>query len=393
MLIKCPECQHDISDRAVACPNCGYPMAYISKAHVHRAAKRRRKLPNGFGTIKKLSGRRTRPYAAYPAIREYNLNGSPIPVPPIGYYKDYMAAFHALTAYNKNPYDLTAAGLTFAELYHAYFHNKYETPGKRQLSKNTRNATVSAFKNCAALHDRVFRTLRKSDLQAVVDSCPLGHSSLALIISLYKGMYKYALENELVEKDYSQFVTINIPDDNESGEPFTDDELRILWSHSDRADVQMVLIMIYTGFRISAFRNIEIHLDERYLKGGVKTKAGKDRIVPIHDAIFDFVAAFYENFPHFSDAHFREYDFYPLMSELGMAYTASGKKHTPHDARHTFSWLCDAYKVDEVTKHMLMGHSLGRDVERAVYGHRTLDELRAAIDMIQVPYIHSRQTV
>lgn len=25
-LLKCPECAHDVSDKAVSCPNCGYPM-------------------------------------------------------------------------------------------------------------------------------------------------------------------------------------------------------------------------------------------------------------------------------------------------------------------------------------------------------------------------------
>lgn len=40
-IIKCPECQHDVSDQAVSCPNCGYPIAdkmaeqkKSSRAHV-----------------------------------------------------------------------------------------------------------------------------------------------------------------------------------------------------------------------------------------------------------------------------------------------------------------------------------------------------------------------
>ncbi len=32
-----------------------------------------------------------------------------------------------------------------------------------------------------------------------------------------------------------------------------------------------------------------------------------------------------------------------------------------------------------------MGHSLGNDVEKSVYGHRTFDELRTEIEKIQIP--------
>lgn len=53
-----------------------------------------------------------------------------------------------------------------------------------------------------------FVDIRKADLQEVIDTCPLKHSSLELILSLFKGMYSYALQNDIVEKDYSQFVTV-----------------------------------------------------------------------------------------------------------------------------------------------------------------------------------------
>ena len=33
-LIKCPECQTEVSDRASACPRCGYPISKIQSANV-----------------------------------------------------------------------------------------------------------------------------------------------------------------------------------------------------------------------------------------------------------------------------------------------------------------------------------------------------------------------
>ena len=33
----------------------------------------------------------------------------------------------------------------------------------------------------------------------------------------------------------------------------------------------------------------------------------------------------------------------------------------------------------------MLGHSFGNDITNAVYGHRTLDELRTEIEKIQIP--------
>ena len=386
-LTTCPECGHSVSSIAISCPHCGYPMnmtPYCKTANmgqIKKPRKKHKKLPNGFGSIKKLSGNRCRPYAAYPPVVEFRSNGSPVTVPAVGYFEDWYTAFDALREYNKAPYDLSSRNITFKEVYQNYFTEKYERNKKRTFSKSSKDSANAAFKNCYALHGRKFNELKKSDLQNVIDACPLKHASLELIVSLFKGMYRYALENEITDKDYSQFITINIKDDDEKGEPFTQEKLDLLWKNSSKDHVETILIMIYSGFRIKAFESLLINTEEWYFKGGVKTDAGKGRIVPIHESIKDFARRF--NPESFSTQAFR-LNFYRTLEDLGIAYTENGKKHTPHDCRHTFSWLCDHYHVDELSKHMLMGHSLGNDVERSVYGHRTLDELRDEIHKIKV---------
>ncbi len=62
-------------------------------------------------------------------------------------------------------------------------------------------------------------------------------------------------------------------------------------------------------------------------------------------------------------------------------------KHTPHDCRHTFSALCEKYGVRENDRKRMLGHSFGGDVTNAVYGHRTLEELRDEIEKIKVPFV------
>jgi len=395
-LLNCIECNHVVSDKASACPNCGCPVSFSLNAAASlaepdkpepkkRKPKKRRKykkLPNGFGCIKKLSGNRSRPFAAYPPTKEFNLNGSPVSQPAIGYYEDWYKAFDALRAFNANPYDLVHENITFAGLFELYFQAKYIDNKKKKYSHASIASTKAAFKNCSVLHDKKFKELRKYDLQSIIDLCPLKHSSLELIVTLFKQMYKFAKENDITDKDYSEFVQINIPDDDESGEPFTQEELDILWKNKDNETVQFILVMIYSGFRIKAFETIEINHKEKYFKGGVKTRAGKGRIVPIHTSILPYALNFVPG--TFKAGYFRLKSFYPVLEQLGINITASGKKHTPHDCRHTFSWLCDKYKVDELSKHLIMGHSLGNDIEKSVYGHRTIDELRAEINKIQV---------
>lgn len=396
-LILCPECTHNISNAAVFCPSCGYPLK--------NTPKKRRKLPNGTGSIKHLSGRRSREWAAYPRVTKFSPNGSPILAPAIGYFKTYEEAYQALILYNaaiqvpqsQNALNAPNAScflapqyqkITFAELYELYYHSKFHN-SKKKFSRASTYSSKAAFKNCKALHNRKFLELRKADLQEVIDTCPLKHASLELIVTLFKGMYAYALQNDIAERDYSKYVSINIADDDECGVPFSQSALETLWKHRRRKNVGIILLMIYTGFRISAFQNIRYDRSGEYFQGGVKTTSSKNRIVPLHPAIRGFAAEFFDRFLtedglHFQSHSFRK-EFYEVLNSLNLTFSDSGTKHTPHDCRHTFSWLCDKYKVDELSKHLLMGHSLGGDVERSVYGHRTLDELRAEIAKIEVP--------
>ena len=57
-----------------------------------------------------------------------------------------------------------------------------------------------------------------------------------------------------------------------------------------------------------------------------------------------------------------------------------------HDCRHNFL-RCVKYGVRENDRERMLGHSFGGDVTNAVYGHRTLEELRTEIEKIKVPFV------
>ena len=58
------------------------------------------------------------------------------------------------------------------------------------------------------------------------------------------------------------------------------------------------------------------------------------------------------------------------------------EKHTPQDCRHTFSYLCEKYKINENDRKRMLGHSFGKDITNKVYGHRDIEELRVEIEKI-----------
>lgn len=59
MLIKCPECELQVSYKAMNCPHCDYPIT--NRTPVRETFKKKHpKLPNGFGQISELGDPRLR---------------------------------------------------------------------------------------------------------------------------------------------------------------------------------------------------------------------------------------------------------------------------------------------------------------------------------------------
>lgn len=55
--------------------------------------------------------------------------------------------------------------------------------------------------------------------------------------------------------------------------------------------------------------------------------------------------------------------------------------HTPHECRHTLASLLDSAGVNDTVIKMILGHAR-RGVTKAVYTHKTLRELRKAVDIL-----------
>lgn len=374
------------------------------------------KLPNGFGSIKYLGANRRNPFAVHPPTTEFRKNGSPATPKALDYVDDWYYGFSILMAYKAGTYikgeyppkpeaavdDSNLDSLvqhiladygrtageeimrdvpTFKDVYEGYYKYKYEEDASRSYSESSKSSTRSAYMHCAAIHNVPFEDLRHDDLQGVVNSCQKKHSTHELIVSLFHQMYAYADMKEICKTDYSAHVKVMIEDDDEGGVPFSNAELKILWNNKNNEIIEMLLIMCYSGFRIAAYRTLEVHLTERYFKGGVKTRNSKNRMVPIHSAILPLVqkrigrdGTLLNVIPN----TFRK-SMYQVLDDLGM------EKHTPHDCRHTFSKLCEDYEVKENDRKRILGHSF-TDITNAKYGHRDLETLREEIEKIKICY-------
>lgn len=56
--------------------------------------------------------------------------------------------------------------------------------------------------------------------------------------------------------------------------------------------------------------------------------------------------------------------------------------HTPHECRHTFASMLDSAGINDTVCRMLLGHAR-QGVTKAVYTHKSLRELRKAINKLK----------
>lgn len=347
------------------------------------------KNPNGYGSVVKLSGKRRNPFEVRVNTR---MDERYYPIYDVlGRFPSREEALIALADYNKNPCSISDREINFSQLYEKFYKNKYELSGKT-YSQSSMACTRSAYNHCGALYDLAYRKLRADDFRTVLgqhgpSGKPLSHALQEHIKNLFTQMDKFALQNDIIEKGYATFASITVAEDDTPGVPFTAAELQTLWDHKDIPWVDSILIYIYSGWRVSELIQMpaeDIDLTANTFKGGLKTAAGKNRIVPIHSKIRGFIEhrlsinngilLAINGRPATTGAYTKQ--FKTALQAIGIT-----TYHTPHDCRHTFTSLLDSAGVNQVCIDRLIGHASASLTTRT-YTHKTIEELRQAIEMI-----------
>ena len=337
---------------------------------------------NGFGGISHLGGNRRKPYRARVTVG-WTPEGKQI-FKTIGYFETKTKALAALLEYNDDPNRVDAKKITLKEVYERWSAVKYE--GMPQGTLNTYKMGYNYIKH---LDNVPFVQIKSDHVRDCIKNCEKGKSTKTRIKSVFSQLFDWAMENDIVNKNYASFVKIKIdPEDEESRRvPFTNDEIKLLWEHKDTPYIYSILILLYSGIRIKELfilKNADINLKDRWFKTGVKTSAGKNRYIPIHDDILPLFEKLYDpNYKYFFrfENKDKEVDYNVYRREIWDAILEKlNMKHLPHDTRHTF--VSEMYRkgAKEVYLQRIIGHSNGNVTQH--YTHDDLGDLLTEINKI-----------
>lgn len=336
------------------------------------------KNPNGYGSVVRLSGNRRNPYCVR-KTKGWNDKGQPVYL-VVGYYSSREAGMIALAEYNRNPYDVDAAKITFAELY-----DKWKEKKLPKLSKSLQSSLKNAYNHTKQIQNMKYRDLRSFHMQDCIDSCGCGYSTQGAMKNLFGHLDRFAMELDVIQKMYSGLVTAE-PIPETSKVPFTDDEVTKLWAVQNQPFVDTVLILLYSGWRITEFvtlKSADVDLQAGTMKGGIKTKSGKGRIVPIHSKVQAFVQSWMNRGTEYliTDEKGRPFTASTYRAQFNAVMDSLGLDHCPHECRHTLRSRLDSAGANKKCIDMILGHK-SKDVGERVYTHKTIEELKAALELI-----------
>lgn len=364
-MANCIKCEAALPEGARYCPSCGRKQIATPRKYRKRA--------NGTGSISKLSGSRDKPWVA----RKSGVC--------IGTFQTRPEAQRALE--RLVDVDVNAKfNMTFQQVYEAWLPEH-----EREISDSATSNYKSAYKHCTDLHTRKYRTLRASDFQRIIidmESKDMSKSSCEKVMQLFGQMSAWAMREDVIQKDYSQFCR-TIAQQKSKGIVLKDKTIKAIQNSKNHA-ADIVLILLATGCRPNELFNAETkNCHDTYFIGGSKTAAGKNRIIavaPIGKAAYQRLLseakekgsnllidgyAGNKSYPNFVKREFKE-----LAQEVGESFT-------PYDCRHTFATKAKRSGVDPQTLRRMLGHADLATTDK-YYTHLDTEDILAEIATVKI---------
>ena len=330
-------------------------------------------------------------------------------------YKTKGEATSALAEYLKNPYDLNNKDITFEQLYKKWFDEYIDTDEHESIKYRVK----AAYRYCSIIYKKKFREITIIDMKDCIykgtATCVRGKykgqqrlaspQSKETIKYLFNHIYDYALEARIVERNYAREFTLDkkVFQEKEknykSKVPFSKEEIDKLWKSIEFVPfADMIVYACYSGWRPTELIKLKIKdvdLKNGFVKGGMKTSAGKNRLVPIHPLVSSIVEKYYKEAKSvgsdylFNDVNNKfgiglSYDQYLSRFNKVMNALHFRTEITPHYTRHTFITKAKSREVNmnEYVLKIIVGHDVG-DLTEHVYTHRELNDLKEEMDKIK----------
>ena len=331
---------------------------------------------NGAGSVTKLKGNRRRPYWAQ-APSHFDFEKKKYVRETVGYFATELEARDALAAYRQCP---PAIGLetTFSALFSAW-----KVQGYMNISRSTINGYNAAFAKFAPIHAYKVIDIKTPQLQFCINQQAESGSRSALHqMKVIAGLLmNYAVQLDLINKNYAEFIQLPKAEQTEKS-ILTDLDLKKIENEAKLGDetARHVLIMCYTGWRIQEYCDLTVFdydKEKHTLKGGLKTDAGRDRIVPVPQNVQKYVEEQFSHSERLCEMNVKQLreSFYILLDRLGIQSADEKKKKiTPHSTRHTYNSMLAKQGVSVEKRMKLMGQ-VSEDVNRKVYTHTEIDDL------------------
>lgn len=368
--------------------------------------------PNGSGTVVTLSGRRRKPFCAKVTLDERNpVNGEKKRL-VIGTFETYQEALNALSLYSltknntiskkeameidpevyqKVQEKMSKKVPTFLDIYYILDKDDFSL-----LSPHTQNNMHGAIKHLKKLHYLKIDQITLKKIQDVFDEDGSNHGTQVHMKTICTKVFRYAVVNQYISRDddYTSYIRVAKYEESDMHRPYTINEILAL-KKAGTPEAHIMLIFIYTGVRINEMLNINrdnIHIDEKcdddgterlisYMITGSKTKAGKNRIVPIHDDIKQYVIdELLKPEKRLVDVSYPNFTNRTVLVKVNKLLDTH---HTMHDTRKTFATLCQMNNLNVYIRKKVLGHRMN-DITFDVYTNESKNRLWTEINKIKV---------
>lgn len=344
----CKFCKHELPEESIYCCACG--------KRQEPAPRRRRARAKSTGSVTKLKNRPNKPWQARLTVDYHSIF--------IGNFATRAEAENAVFEYTqKEKPDLY--GMTVEQLYELLKKNKFPKLEKRGIENY--NTAWNYFDE--PIRKAKMNTLKTVHFQQVLDNAVLAgksYSTVNKIKTLISQLCKLAMSNDIIDRDYSEYLQMP-KNDAEKREPFTKEDLRIMWAHwHEDPCLAAILLMCYTGMRTEEFLSLrkEDQTPTMLHTGGSKTEKGKGngegRYCPTPHPISEIVEYFLQTPGEYlysspkggkiDICNWRNRTYYKTIDKYGISHIV------PYSTRHTFSTIALEAGVDKKAITDIIGH-------------------------------------